>query len=155
MARILVVEDDVHILRIITIWLKRNGHEVTEANDGQQARDLLADQSVEGFDVVVSDINMPGMSGIELVRWLRHERKSDVPIILLSSRCDQSVISKELGPLDVQVHPKPFSPSRLIAEIERRLTKAGTAHPASRDDATELEPGSGRGPESKSGIPAY
>ena len=71
MARILVVEDDVHILRIVTIWLKRNGHEVTEATDGQQARDLLADQSVEGFDLVVSDINMPGMSGIELVRWLR------------------------------------------------------------------------------------
>ena len=153
MARILVVEDDVHILRIVTIWLKRNGHEVTEATDGQQARDLLADQSVEGFDLVVSDINMPGMSGIELVRWLRQERQSDVPIILLSSRCDQSVMSKELGPLDVQLQPKPFSPSRLIAEIERRLTKVGTAHPTSRGDAPG--PSSGQVAATESEVPAH
>ncbi|MEE9295296.1 MAG: response regulator [Phycisphaerae bacterium] len=118
MARILVVEDDAHILRLLSIWLNRNGHQVVEAGDGLQAKEELLRAR---FDLVVSDVNMPGLDGISLVRWLRAEHQSEVPVILLSSRSDQSAIAAELGSLGVRVQPKPFSPSRLMGEIDREL----------------------------------
>ncbi len=123
MARILVVEDDAHILRLLSIWLNRNGHQVVEASDGLQAKEELLRV---GFDLVVTDVNMPGLDGISLVRWLRAEHQSEVPVILLSSRSDQSAIAEELGSLGVRVQPKPFSPSRLMGAIDRELaSRAG------------------------------
>ena len=121
MGRIIVAEDDVHMLRIISMWLQRNGHDVCETPDGLAAREQLMGGH---FDILVSDVNMPGMDGIELVRWLRQERKSQLPAILLSSRCDQLAISEQLKPFGVEIHPKPFSPSRLVALIERKLAES-------------------------------
>ena len=121
MARILVAEDDAHMLRIISMWLQRNGHDVCEAPDGLAARERLAGGR---FDILVSDVNMPGMDGISLVRWLRLDHESQLPVILLSSRCDQLVISEQLKPFEVEVHPKPFSPSRLVSLIERKLAES-------------------------------
>lgn len=118
MARILIVEDDPHTLRVLSVWLTRHGHEVGEACNGLAAADRVIAQP---FDLIVTDVNMPGMDGLELVRWLRHERVSPVPVILLTSRCDQSVLGEEFGRLDVRLHPKPFSPSQLVMEIEKRL----------------------------------
>ena len=128
MARILVVEDDAHIMRLLSIWLARNGHDVVEATNG-----LIAVEECQRapFDLIVSDVNMPGMDGISLVRWLRVERKSEVPIILLSSRSDQSTIAEEVKPLGVCVQPKPFSPSRLMVDIDRELTARAGAEAAS------------------------
>ncbi len=120
MASILLVEDDAHMLRVLAMWLDRNGHEIGEARDGVMAQDLLLSRS---FDIIVSDVNMPKLDGIGLVRWLRNEHGSDTPVILLSSRSDQLVIAKEMDPLGVQIHAKPFSPSRLVADIERRLAE--------------------------------
>lgn len=121
MAAILIAEDDAHMLHILSIWLQRKGHEVFEARDGLMAKERFLSRS---FDFVVSDVNMPGLDGIGLVRWLRGEHKSNVPMILLSSRCDQKAIAEEMASFDVQVHPKPFSPSRLMMEIERRLAQS-------------------------------
>lgn len=122
MAKILLVEDDAHILRILSMWLKRNGHELVEATDGLHGKQLLLEHK---FDIVVSDVNMPRLDGIGMVRWLRDEQKSEMPVILLSSRSDQSAIAERLVELEVILHPKPFSPSRLVVEIERRLTGEG------------------------------
>ncbi|MCH7719531.1 MAG: response regulator, partial [Planctomycetes bacterium] len=119
MARILVTEDDVHMLRVLAMWLGRNGHHVLEASNGKIAREILESESV---DMIVSDINMPEMNGVELARWLRGEQGRDTPMILLSSRCDQMQIAEELRPLGIAIHPKPFSPSRLMAQIEAALT---------------------------------
>ena len=137
MAGILVAEDDAHMLRILSIWLQRNGHEVFEARDGLMAKEGLRSRS---FDFVVSDVNMPGLDGIGLVRWLRGEHKSNVPMILLSSRCDQKAIAEEVAPLDVEVHPKPFSPSRLVAEIERKLARSGSPNAEQEDRGGGSEP---------------
>ena len=135
MALILIAEDDAHMLRILSIWLQRNGHEVCEACNGLEAKERFSEHS---FDFVVSDVNMPEMSGIELVEWLRTERQSEVPIILLSSRCDQTVIAKKLDSLDVQIYPKPFSPSQLVDHIEQRLA----ARAKSTGSATQNAPDS-------------
>ena len=131
MARILVAEDDAHMLRIISMWLQRNGHDVCEVPDGLAAREQLTDGR---FDVLVSDVNMPGMDGISLVRWLRLDQESQLPVILLSSRCDQQVISEQVKPFKVEVYPKPFSPSQLVSRIERKLAESqgdGVGHPTS------------------------
>ena len=130
MARILVAEDDAFMLRLLAMWLGRNGHEVTEASNGVAAQAAILDLPHGRFDFIVSDINMPGLSGIALAEWLRHERRCGAPMILLSSRCDHDKIEEQVAALDVSVHAKPFSPARLVAEIERRLAagkSVGTA----------------------------
>ena len=118
MATILVAEDDAHVIRIISMWLTRNGHEVIEANDGRKAQDLLGAGDIE---LLVTDVNMPGCDGIQLVLWLREQAQLDIPVIILSSRCDQAKIGETLADMNVSVQPKPFSPSRLIAEIGELL----------------------------------
>ena len=133
MAKILLVEDDVHMLRVTSMWLARNSHEVVEACNGAVAQELLSEQT---FDLIVSDVNMPKLDGISLVRWLRSAHGSQTPVILLSSRSDQLLIAKEMEPLGVKIHPKPFSPSRLVADIERRLDaeEAGGCQPSALGD---------------------
>lgn len=118
MATILVVEDDVQILRVLAMWLTRNGYEVIEAHDGQEAVEALGDREV---DLIVSDVNMPRVDGLALVRWARQDAKLTMPIIMLSSRCDQASIASQLSVHGIRVHPKPFSPSRLLAEIDGLL----------------------------------
>ena len=140
MAKILLIEDDVHMLRITSMWLARNGHEIIEACDGAVAQELLLGQS---FDMIVSDVNMPKLDGISLVRWLRSEHGSQTPVILLSSRSDQLLIAKEMDPLGVQIHPKPFSPSRLVADIERRLEEVGVV--SCQVSAVSYQQGEGEG----------
>lgn len=134
MADILLVEDDVHMLRVLSMWLERNGHTIAEAVDGLKGQAKLIERS---FDLVVSDVNMPGMDGVALVRWLRTKRGSNTPVILLSSRSDQAALMKELDVYGVRVHPKPFSPSRLVAEVQRQLD-------ASAADRTRQEAASRR-----------
>lgn len=118
MAKILVAEDDAHVLRLMCIWLAKNGHEVAEARNGEEAKALLA---AGGVDCLVSDVNMPRCDGIALIEWLRAEFEAEIPVIVLSARCDQDRLGERLKALNVSVHPKPFSPSRLSAEIEERL----------------------------------
>lgn len=119
MAKILLAEDDAHVMRLMSIWLERNGHEVVETRNGAEARTQLEGG---GIDCLVTDINMPVLNGLELVRWMRDEAGLDMPVIMLSARCDQQKIDKSLEGYRVSLHAKPFSPSRLISEIEGLLT---------------------------------
>lgn len=121
MARILVAEDDIHVMRLMALWLTKSGHEVTEAANGQEAKDALTAASV---DCVVTDVNMPVCDGIELVRWMREDAGLTMPVTLLSARCDQEDLTERLRDMNVDVYPKPFSPSRLLVEIERKLQQA-------------------------------
>jgi DNA-binding response OmpR family regulator len=129
MATILVVEDDVQILRVLAMWFSRNGHQVVECRDGAEALEAVGANPV---DIIVSDVNMPRVDGLELVRRLRTERRVDVPIVVLSSRCDQSSIAANLAVYGIRVHPKPFSPSRLLVEIESLLSAPAGASAADR-----------------------
>ena len=83
-----------------------------------EALEILAKEPV---DLIVSDVNMPRLDGIELAKVVREDRGLKVPILLLTSRCDQSAIAKALKPYDIKLHAKPFMPSRLVAEIDRLL----------------------------------
>jgi len=121
MGRILVVEDDAHILRVTVLWITRHGYEVVQAVNGADAQAILRAQPV---DMVISDINMPVMGGLELLRFVRTEIDAAIPYILLSSRCDQEEIVESIASLNARLFPKPFVPSQLVAEIERLLGAA-------------------------------
>ena len=118
MARILVVEDEAHISGLLRLWLERHGHEVFQAPDGMAALAVLDGQTV---DVIVSDMNMPELDGLGLVQEVRGNRGIDVPVVLLSARCDQTKLKGMLDPYNVRLYPKPFMPSRLVAEIDELL----------------------------------
>ena len=120
MARILIVDDDAHTVRIMSLWLSRQGHEVVEARDGQIALNVLASPK-EPIDLIVSDVNMPTVNGLELLRRIREELELNVPFLMLSSRCDQTTLARRIEPYWAHLYPKPFVPSRLVVEIDRVL----------------------------------
>lgn len=126
MTTILVAEDDLHILRVISLWLKRNGHQVVEARTGPDALEHLR---AGGIDLMVTDVNMPGMTGLDLLAAATTEDLLPRGAIVLTSRCDQHEIAEAVRAQGGLVHPKPFSPSRLISTIEEKLA-ASPATPA-------------------------
>jgi two-component system phosphate regulon response regulator PhoB len=114
-AQILIVEDEPHILELISVNLTRAGHAVRGAADAEQARDLLQRWLP---DLVLLDWMLPGMSGMELTRLLRSEaRTRDIPIIILSARVEErdKIAGLEVGADDYIT--KPFSARELIARI--------------------------------------
>lgn len=125
MPRIMVVDDEAHILRVTSMWLRRHGYELCEASNGAEALAILdqhdpASKS-QRIDLIISDMNMPVMTGLELLKAVREERRNDVPFILLTARCDQQELAAELAPYGARLYPKPFVPSRLVADVQEIL----------------------------------
>ena len=81
MASVLIVDDERSMRDFLKILLEREGHEVITADSGARALDILASQSI---DVIVSDIRMPGMTGIELLETVK-EHSPELPIILITA----------------------------------------------------------------------
>jgi two-component system OmpR family response regulator len=118
--RILIVDDDPHIREVLSFALGKAGMETAEAGDGEAA---LAEVERGRPDLVVLDINMPRMDGLEVCRRLRSA--GDVPILFLSSRDDEidRVVGLELGADDYVV--KPFSPREVVARVGAILKRGG------------------------------
>ena len=116
---ILVVDDEPQIARLAQDYLARDGFRVVVAGDGKTA---LAQARHEQPDLVVLDLNLPGMDGLEVCRALR--RSSDVPVIMLTARAEETdrLIGLELGADDYIV--KPFSPRELVARVRAVLRRA-------------------------------
>ena len=110
--RILVVDDDRHIRDVICFALEKAGMSTVTARDGVQALDAFRRQPAE---LVILDIGMPEMDGLEVCRQLR--RTSEVPILFLSARDDEidRVLGLEIGGDDYVT--KPFSPRELVARV--------------------------------------
>ena len=118
---ILVVDDEQRIVRQARDYLEHGGFRVLEANDGTSA---LAMARQARPDLIVLDLNLPGMDGLDVCRTLR--RDSDVPIIMLTARVEETdrLIGLELGADDYIT--KPFSPRELVARVRvilRRVNK--------------------------------
>lgn len=122
MHTILIAEDEAHILRVMSMWLNRHGYRVLEAGNGVEALELLDRENV---DLIISDMNMPEMDGLAVIEAIRSERDLDIPILLLTARCDQGSLAEKLRPYDVRIYPKPFIPSRLVSEIDILLKSGG------------------------------
>jgi len=118
MARILIADDDAHIVRVLSMWLGRHGHEVVTARNGEAALETLDDTSV---DLIISDMNMPVLDGVGLAQAVRGKVGAAIPIIVLTARCDQERLNEQLAVYGVRVYPKPFLPSQLVLEINPLL----------------------------------
>jgi two-component system, OmpR family, response regulator VicR len=123
-ARILIVDDEPPIVDMLAYNLKRANYEVLIARDGQQALDKARREQP---DLIILDLMLPQVDGLEVCRALRRER--DVPIIMLTARDSEvdRVVGLELGADDYVV--KPFSVRELVARVKNVLRRA-TPQPA-------------------------
>jgi two-component system OmpR family response regulator len=112
MKTILVVDDEPKIAKLVRDYLERAGFAVRVAGDGRQA---LAQARAEKPDLIVLDLGLPHMDGLDVIRELR--RVSNVPVIMLTARSEESdkLIGLELGADDYIT--KPFSPKELVARV--------------------------------------
>ncbi len=115
MIRIMVVEDQAHIRRILAMWIKRQGYEVIEAANGVEALEQLRTQNI---DLLITDVNMPEVDGIELTRRAFDECLALKQVFVVTSRCDQHDIISQFDQERVKIFAKPFSPSQLLREVE-------------------------------------
>ena len=118
MATILIADDDAHIVRVLSMWLGRHGHEIVTARNGEAALETLDGTSV---DLIISDMNMPVLDGVGLAKAVRGKVGAAIPIIVLTARCDQERLNEQLAVYGIRVYPKPFLPSQLVVEINRLL----------------------------------
>ena len=134
---ILVVDDDSHILEVISFALEKAEMNVTLAGDGKQALECL---SQTNYDLIVLDINMPEMDGLACCREIR--KTSEVPILFLSSRDDEidRILGLEIGGDDYVT--KPFSPRELVARINVILKRTrSNGNITNRAEQTSLSQG--------------
>ena len=133
---ILIADDDPHIRQLLAFAFAKAGLASIEAGDGEDALSRATEQRP---DLIVLDINMPRMDGIEVCRRLRSV--SDVPILFLSSRDDEidRVLGIELGADDYVV--KPFSPREVVARVMAILRRVATRPPAVGSAAAPLAHG--------------
>jgi two-component system alkaline phosphatase synthesis response regulator PhoP len=121
-SKILVVDDEAKIVKLVRSYLEQAGFAVVEAGDGQTA---LIQARREKPDLVVLDLGLPGIDGLEVARTLRRER--DTPIIMLTARIEDTdkIVGLELGADDYVT--KPFNPRELVARVRAVLRRASSA----------------------------
>ena len=120
MARILVVDDDVTVREVVSSYLHAHHHTTIEAGDGEQAVRLVGQEPI---DLVVLDLMLPGIDGLEATRQIRAQR--DLPIIMLTALGSQQdrLLGLELGADDYLT--KPFSPRELALRADSILRRFG------------------------------
>ena len=124
-ANVLFVEDDRSIREVTTLALEQAGFRVTGCGDGREGLEVFAR---ERFDLVLLDVMLPGVDGLEVCREIR--RADRTPIIMLTARTDtvDVVVGLELGADDYV--SKPFQPAELVARVRAVLRRAqATDHP--------------------------
>jgi DNA-binding response OmpR family regulator len=135
-ARILLVDDEQAVQTLLTYPLRKEGYEVVEAMDGQEALDRFAE---ERFDLVVLDIMLPKLDGIEVCRRLR--TRSQVPIIMLTAKGDEvdKVAGLEMGADDYIT--KPFSVREFRSRVKAALRRGSMSSQQQLSDTAPIKSG--------------
>jgi len=133
-TKVLVVDDEAKLVKLVGAYLEQAGYRVVAAYDGPQA---LQQVERESPDLIVLDLMLPGVDGLEVAKRVR--AKSGVPLIMLTARTEEAdrVVGLELGADDYVV--KPFSPRELVARVRAVLRRGSTQQPARRLDFGPLE----------------
>jgi two-component system response regulator ResD len=118
-ATVLVVDDEPIVREVVATYLRREGYRALEAGDGVTARDLIERVQPE---LIVLDVMLPGIDGLELCRWIR--ARSEIPVIMLTARGEEAdrIVGLDLGADDYVT--KPFSPRELVARVRTVLRRA-------------------------------
>jgi DNA-binding response OmpR family regulator len=124
MATILIIEDEPELVKVLRSYLEQAGYSVLTAGRGDTGLSMWEHKRP---DLVLLDLNLPGMDGLDVAREIRH--KANTPILMLTARIEETdqLIGLELGADDYI--PKPFSPRVVVARI-RALLRRGEARPA-------------------------
>jgi DNA-binding response OmpR family regulator len=132
MANVLVVDDDATVREVVVTYLRANNHEVSEAADGESA---IAAMAKNPSDLIVLDLMLPGVDGLEVCRQVRKTR--EVPIIMLTALGSETdrVVGLELGADDYVT--KPFSPRELALRVESVLRRTSGRAPELADVLTD------------------
>ena len=127
-TKILVVDDEQHILELLSYNLEDNGYSVTVADNGLQALEYLTDQK---FDLILLDVMLPGMNGVEVCKKARLEHKLNTPIIMLTAKSEEidKILGLELGADDYVT--KPFGVRELLARIKAVMRRYEQQEPDS------------------------
>ena len=122
MGNILIVEDDPNIRKLVRVNLAKRGYTVSEAGDSHQAIALFQEVPV---DLVLLDLVLPGLSGVDICTWIR--ARSDVPIIILSARLEEDLKVAALDAGADDYVTKPFGPEELLARVRAFLRRSYVA----------------------------
>ena len=133
MAKILLVDDDEQLRELLVETLTEAGHSVTVAANGRDAQ-LILDHQI--YDLIVSDVQMPVMNGIELLQWVRNNVQT--PLILMSgfSRLLELMKPKDIGAKAFL--SKPFQPSELLSLVDKSLASEVSAVVNAPASSTEI-----------------
>lgn len=133
--KILIVDDEIHILELLRYNLETNGFDVIQAENGEEALDLISSEMIDG---VILDLMLPGIDGIEVLRKVRKSDKSNLPIIMLTAKNEEidAVIGLEMGADDYI--GKPFRTRELISRLKSVLRRAGAKIQANDDSTSDF-----------------
>jgi CheY-like chemotaxis protein len=114
--KVLVVDDEIHIVHVVAIKLRNNGYEVITASDGAQAYEQACSEKP---DIIVTDYQMPVMTGLELIEKVREtDEINNIPVILLTAR-SFAIEEEQKQQLEIsECLSKPFSPKELLRSVE-------------------------------------
>lgn len=122
-GRVLVADDDPAILRLVTTILEKEGFAVVSARDGREAYKALQDDS--NFTAAVFDVVMPNISGPELVRFMRTEKRfNKIPVMMMTAEQDPKLSSDSFAAGAVVFLPKPFTTAQLQTMLRMLVGKA-------------------------------
>ncbi len=133
MGNILIVEDDANIRKLVRVNLVKRGYTVCEAEDSHQAMALFQAGPV---DLVLLDLMLPGLSGVDVCAWIR--ARSDVPIIILSARSEEDLKVAALDAGADDYVTKPFGQEELLARVRAFLRRS---YVSAKTDDTKIEIG--------------
>jgi len=136
MSKILIIEDDRDIADLVAIHMKDNGYESDQVHDGKEGLVRAMDQV---HDLIILDLKLPGIDGLEICRRLRME-KIETPIIMLTSKSEEidRVLGLEIGADDYMT--KPFSIRELVARVRTVLRRGTPRNSASEKSGSSEEP---------------
>ncbi|MBN9343605.1 MAG: DNA-binding response regulator [Caedibacter sp. 38-128] len=118
-SHLLVIDDDRRLRELLQKYLEENGYQVLVAASAQEARQKLAQEA----HLIILDLMMPEESGLEFLKWLRHDKKNDIPVLMLTAmgEVDHRIEGLEAGADDYLA--KPFEPRELLLRIRNLLQR--------------------------------
>lgn len=133
MNRILVVDDEAHILQVLSLKLRNAGYDVITAGDGEEGFEIACQ---ERPDLIIADFQMPYMTGLELCRSLaERDATAQIPVIILTAR-GYALDDEDLRIGNIKtVLNKPFSPRGILQQVQNLLPRSGNGESAVESDA--------------------